>query len=84
MAGWHHQCNGRELHTSGDGEGQGGPACCSPQGCEESDATGPLNNNNKETKLLEQAFGGLEISVLPSLQRELVYRGMKYLASSSI
>ena len=27
MAGWHHQFNGRELgQTSGDGEGQGGPA----------------------------------------------------------
>ena len=24
MAGWHHQCNGREIgQTSGDGEGQG-------------------------------------------------------------
>ena len=29
MAGWHHQCNGHELgQTSGDGEGQGGLACC--------------------------------------------------------
>ena len=29
MAGWHHQCNGRELgKTLGDDEGQGGLACC--------------------------------------------------------
>ena len=29
MAGWCHQCNGHELgQTSGDGEGQGGLACC--------------------------------------------------------
>ena len=41
-------------------------------GVTESDTTGPLNSKNKETKLLEKAFGGLEISVLPSLQRELV------------
>ena len=30
MAGWHHQCNEHELgQTLGDGEGQGGLACCS-------------------------------------------------------
>ena len=41
MAGWHHQCNGHELgQTSGDGEGQGGLACCSPLGHKESDMTG--------------------------------------------
>ena len=35
MAGWHHQCNGCELgQTSGDGEGQGGLACCCPWGHE--------------------------------------------------
>ena len=33
MAGWHHWCNGHELgQTSGDGEGPGGLACCSPWG----------------------------------------------------
>ena len=31
MPGWHHWCNGHELgKTLGDGEGQGGLACCSP------------------------------------------------------
>ena len=31
MVGQHHQCNERELgQTPGDGEGQGGLACCSP------------------------------------------------------
>ena len=30
--------------TSGDGEGQGGLACCSPQGCKDSDTIGQLNN----------------------------------------
>ena len=31
MAGLYHQCNGRELgQTFGDGEGQGGLACCNP------------------------------------------------------
>ena len=46
MAGWHHRFNWHELRqTLGDGEGQGGLVCCSPQGCKESDTTGRLNNN---------------------------------------
>ena len=41
----HHQCSGHELgQTSGDGEGQGGLACFSPQGHKELDTTGQLNN----------------------------------------
>ena len=47
MVGWLCQCNGHELgQTSGDGEGQGGLACCSPFGHKELDMTGQLNNNN--------------------------------------
>ena len=46
MAGQHHRCNEHELgQTPGDGEGQGGLACCSPWGHKESDTTGWLNNN---------------------------------------
>ena len=52
MAGWHHWCNGHELgQTPGDGEGQAGLACYSPQGHKESDMTGQLNNNNREKGL---------------------------------
>ena len=41
MAGWHHQCNGHELgQTSGDGEGLGGLALCTPWGHKESGMTG--------------------------------------------
>ena len=48
MAGWQHQCNGHEFgQTSGNGEGQGGLACCSPWGRQEVDTTGQLNNNNR-------------------------------------
>ena len=47
MAGRPRGCNEHELgQTPGDGEGQGGLACCSPWGCKESDTTGQLNNNN--------------------------------------
>ena len=45
-AGWHHWCNGHEFgQTSGEGEGEGGLACCSLWGCKESDVTGWLNNS---------------------------------------
>ena len=38
MVGWHHQLNGHELEQAiGDGEGQGGLACCSSWGHKESD-----------------------------------------------
>ena len=41
MAGQHHQCNEHELgQTPGDGEGQGGLACCSPRGHKQLDMTG--------------------------------------------
>ena len=38
MVGWHHQLDGHEFEqTPGDGEGQGGLACCSPWRHKESD-----------------------------------------------
>ena len=47
MVGDHHQINGQEPgQTPGDGEGQGGLACCSPWGHKELDMTGQLNNNS--------------------------------------
>ena len=46
MIGWHHRLSGHEFEqASGDGEGQGGLACCSTWGREESDMTERLNNN---------------------------------------
>ena len=44
MIGWHQRLNVHELEQApGDGEGQGGPACCSPWGHKESDMTERLN-----------------------------------------
>ena len=41
ITGWYHRSNEHELgQTPGDGEGQGGLACCSPRGHKESDMTG--------------------------------------------
>ena len=38
MVRWHHWLNGHEFEQApGDGEGQGGLACCSSWGCKESD-----------------------------------------------
>ena len=40
MVGWHHRLHGRESgQAPGVGDGQGNLACCSPQGCKESDTT---------------------------------------------
>ena len=44
MAGWHHRLNGREFEwTPGDGDRQGGLACCDSWGRKESDTTERLN-----------------------------------------
>ena len=44
IAGWHHGLDGRESEwTPGDGDGQGGLACCSSWGLKESDTTEWLN-----------------------------------------
>ena len=46
MVGRHHQLNEHEFEqTPGDGEGQGGLACCSPWGHKESDTAEQLNHN---------------------------------------
>ena len=53
MAGWNPQCNGHELEqTFGDGEGQGGLACCSPWGHKELDMTGQLKNNKNNAAVI--------------------------------
>ena len=47
MVGWHHRLDGHESEQAlGNGEGQGGLACCSPWGHKESDTEGLNNNNN--------------------------------------
>ena len=44
MAGWHHRLDGREFEsTPGDGDGQGGLACCDSWGRKESDTTEQLH-----------------------------------------
>ena len=44
MAGWHHRLDWCESEwTPGDGDGQGGLACCNSWGCKESDTTERLN-----------------------------------------
>ena len=59
MAGWHHQLDGRGSDwTPGDGDGQGGLACCDSWGCKESDTTERLNWTELRTiKLIEAKVG---------------------------
>ena len=43
MVGWHHWLSGHEFEkTPGDGDGQGGLACCDSWGCKGSDTTEQL------------------------------------------
>ena len=58
MDGSHHRLNGHEFaQTTGDGDGQGSLACCSPWGSKESDTTERVDNNSSvsqgERKLVE-------------------------------
>ena len=47
MVGWHNRCNEHELgQTLGDGERQGGLACCNPWSHKKSDMARQLNNNS--------------------------------------
>ena len=51
-AGWHHWLDGHESEwTPGDGDGQGGLACCDSWGCKESDTTEQLNWTEEGTVL---------------------------------
>ena len=53
MVGWHHRLDEHEFkQATGVGDGQGGLACCSPQGHKESDMTEWLN----WTKLMVSRF----------------------------
>ena len=71
MVGWHHQLNRHEFQQiSGDKEGQGGLACCSPRGHKELDTTQQLNNNNSRRELQDPS------SELHSLHMILSVRAM--------
>ena len=63
MVGRYHQLNGHEFEqTPGDGEGQGGLACCSLWSLNESDTTEQLNRNWTELYTIHR----LEDSILLS------------------
>ena len=50
MAGWHHRLEGHEFEQApGDGNGQGGLACCGPWGCKELDTTERLSTTTIHT-----------------------------------
>ena len=52
MAGWHHQLDGCESEwTLGDGDGQGGLACCDSWGRKESDTSERLNWTEQQPAL---------------------------------
>ena len=57
MVGQHHKFNGHIFEqTLGDGEGQGGLACCSPRVHKELDTNEQLNNNSIILSTQQQLF----------------------------
>ena len=47
MDGWHCRLGGHGFEWAPGDDGEwGGPVCCSPCGCRESDTTEQLDNNN--------------------------------------
>ena len=67
MAGWHHWLDGHESEwTLGDGDGQGGLACCDLWGLKESDTTERLNWTKTETISMVQE-SGTSLSSLPKV-----------------
>ena len=53
IVGWHHLLDGHEFEQAlGDGDGQGGLACCSLWGCRESDVTEWLNWTELKTEAI--------------------------------
>ena len=65
MAGWHHQLDGREFEwTPGDGDGQGGLACCDSWGHKESDTTERMIWTELNWRMLSIAWNIQDISFL--------------------
>ena len=55
IVGQHHRLNEHEFEqTSGDGEGQGSQAFCSPWGSKKLDTTQRLNNNKCDSVCASQ------------------------------
>ena len=53
MVGWYHQLNGHAFEQAPRvSDGQGGLACCSPQGRKESDMTEQLNSNSIDRSMI--------------------------------
>ena len=75
MARWYHRLDANEFEqTPGDGDGQGGLACCDSWGCKESDMTERLNwnelNQGKEGREGKKEFCH-ELQALESLNIEV-------------
>ena len=57
VAGWHHRLDGHEFEwTLGDGDGQGGLACCDSWGRKESDTTERLNWTELNSEKAKNTF----------------------------
>ena len=74
MVEWHHWLKGCEFEQGlGDGDGQGGLACCSPWGCKESDMTERLNwTSQQQTREASKQGWVITSSLLRSVAEHMV------------
>ena len=64
MAGWHHELNGCESEwTPGDGDGQGGLACCNSWGRKESDTTKRLKSTELRMRWLDDITNSMDLNL---------------------
>ena len=74
MAGWHHWLDGRESEwTPGDGDGQGGLACCDSWGRKESDTIERLNWTE-----LNERNSQVESNKWATLEKQYTVETVKY------
>ena len=76
MAGWQHRLRGHESEQApGDGEGQGGLACCGPRGHKESDTTERLNSSRASSPSRQVSVASLPSSPHRTLSFASLFRG---------
>ena len=71
MAGWHHWLDGHESEwTPGDGDEQGGLACCDSWGLKELDMTERLNWTELNKNLVYSSGNSIQYSIMTYMERK--------------
>ena len=89
MVGWYHRLNGHKFEQMpGDGEGQGGLACCSPWGCKvgrnwATELNWTLDRNLSETRTETLSNTPSRMRTLAHTHKQVYDNSVKWTASHS-